>query len=115
MGFRENLKAQLQYADMLVKELAVRTGIKKPTLDSYLRSNGYSPSVEAAVKIAEALDVSVEYLVLGSETKRPPEAAGFPPELGHILAIAAQLGKKDRQRLLELAKMLKNIADQGSG
>jgi len=35
-------------------------GVKKQTIDSYLRENGYMPSAEAAVKIARALNVSVE-------------------------------------------------------
>ncbi|MCR4712926.1 MAG: helix-turn-helix domain-containing protein [Treponemataceae bacterium] len=65
MGFRENLKEVLIYQDITVKELAERTGISKHTLDHYLTKNGSRPQVELAVKIARALNVSVEYLVYG--------------------------------------------------
>ncbi len=67
MGFRENLKEELAYQDMKVKELAEKTGISKHTLDHYLTINGSQPQVELAVKIAQALNVSVEYLVLGKK------------------------------------------------
>jgi transcriptional regulator with XRE-family HTH domain len=67
MSFRENLKAQLAYKGLLVKELAALSGVKKQTIDSYLRENGYTPSAESAVAIARVLDVSVEYLVTGEE------------------------------------------------
>jgi lambda repressor-like predicted transcriptional regulator len=36
MGFRENLKAELTYSGILVKELAAEAGIKKHTIDNYL-------------------------------------------------------------------------------
>ena len=65
MGFRENLKEELIYQDITVKELSERTGISKHTLDHYLTKNGSRPQVELAVKIARALNVSVEYLVYG--------------------------------------------------
>jgi len=69
MGFRENLKSELSFQGILVKELSSQTGIKKRTLDNYLREKGNLPSVDIAVKIAEALNVSVEFLVTGKERK----------------------------------------------
>ncbi len=67
MGFRENLKDELIYQDLKVKELAEMTGISKHTLDHYLATNGSQPQAELAVKIAKALKVSVEDLVCGKE------------------------------------------------
>ena len=67
MGFRENLKDELTYKDMQTKELAALTGISLNTLNHYLVQNATSPSVENAVKIAKALNVSVEYLVTGED------------------------------------------------
>ena len=68
MGFRENLKDELTYQDITVKELSQRTGISKHTIDHYLTINGSQPQAELAVKIAQALNVSVESLVLGHES-----------------------------------------------
>ena len=67
MSFKENLKSELTYQGVLVKELAARTGISKRTIDNYLREKSSLPPVDVAVKIAEALNVSVEYLVNGHE------------------------------------------------
>ena len=70
MGFRENLRSELDYQDMIVKELSEKTGINKRTLDNYLTGHNSLPSADIAVKIAQALDVTVEYLVTGNDKKR---------------------------------------------
>jgi lambda repressor-like predicted transcriptional regulator len=44
VGFRENLKAELSYSGILVKELAAQTGIKKHTIDNYLSVRGRMPA-----------------------------------------------------------------------
>ena len=66
MSFKENLKDELEYQDMKVKELAFTTKINKRTIDNYLLENESQPTAENAVKIAQALGVSVEYLVTPS-------------------------------------------------
>ena len=66
MGFRENLKAELDYQGMLVKELAEKSGISKKTIDHYLITKPREPLVSNAVAIAKALNVTVEYLVTGN-------------------------------------------------
>lgn len=65
MAFRENLKCELEYQDIKVKELAILCGISRRTLDQYLSTSAKMPSAENAVKIANALNVSVEFLVTG--------------------------------------------------
>lgn len=67
MGFKENLKIELNYKDMTVKELAFASGVNKRTIDQYLSAAAKMPSAENAVKIATALGVSVEYLVTGKD------------------------------------------------
>ncbi len=82
MSFRDNLKDELQYQDITVKELAYKTGINKRTLDNYLRENESQPTVENAVKIAKALGVTTEYLVTGNESdKNVKRTAPELPEL----------------------------------
>jgi len=50
------------------------TGVKKRALDTYLLcENASMPPADVAVKIANALGVSVEYLVTGKETNTPPD------------------------------------------
>lgn len=68
--FRDNLKEQIEYKGMIIKELAAKSGISKRTIDTYVDSRGVVPNAEIAVRLAEALDTSVEYLVKGFESKR---------------------------------------------
>ncbi len=68
-SFRENLRNKLDFQGLTVKELSAKTGIVKGTLDNYLGVRGSIPSADIAVRIAEALNVSVEFLVNGEERK----------------------------------------------
>ena len=70
MAFKENLKSELDYKNIKVKELAAETGISRRTIDQYLASAAKMPSAENAVKIAKVLGVSVEYLVNGTENTK---------------------------------------------
>ena len=67
-NFRENLRNELDFQGMAVKELSAKTKIPVTTLDCYLRTRSTVPSAENAVKIARALRVSVERLVIGEDT-----------------------------------------------
>ena len=71
MGFKENLKDELKYQGILVKELADKCNIPKGTIDHYLAEKCTEPIAENAVKIAKALNVSVEYLVTGNDSSVP--------------------------------------------
>jgi transcriptional regulator with XRE-family HTH domain len=66
--FKKNLRMELDYQDLTVKELSAKTGIPKPTLDCYLGSRATMPPADIAVHIAQVLHVTVEYLVT-SENK----------------------------------------------
>jgi transcriptional regulator with XRE-family HTH domain len=113
MGFRENLKEQLKFSGMYVKELAELSGVKKKTLDGYLTAHHYTPSVENAVKIAKVLGVSVEYLVTGSENqKNSGEIPAFPYAESRLIAqISARLSERNRKMALALVKTIKNQDD----
>ena len=88
MGFRENLKDELKYQDMRVKELAEKTGISKRVIDHYLAEKFAEPTAETAVKIAQVLGVSVEYLVTGKDSSIPttikPEVIEILQEMNHL-------------------------------
>jgi transcriptional regulator with XRE-family HTH domain len=107
MGFKENLKAELSYSGMLVKELAAKTGVKKHTIDNYLNTHNAIPSAEVAVSIARALGVSVEYLITGEEIREEKTVASLAPDLRLLLHIAEQLDKKNRELAVKLLRILK--------
>ena len=108
MGFSENLKSQLLYSGMLVKELAAISGVKKKTIESYLGARAYTPSVYSAVNIARALGVSVEYLVTGSEGKKDRPFSSLPKDIQEIALVSERLNAKDRHIILALAHLLKD-------
>ena len=98
MGFRENLKAELSYSGLLVKELAAQAGLKKHTVDAYLSVRDRMPSADVAVRIARVLGVSVEYLITGNETAENKNAVRFSPGIRYMARIAEKL-KPDYQKI----------------
>ncbi|MDR2922915.1 MAG: helix-turn-helix domain-containing protein [Treponema sp.] len=113
MGFKENLKSELNYSGMLVKELSAKTGIKKHTLDNYLNTHNSVPNAETAVKIACALGVSVEHLVTGTEGRMKRTQPPLPPDMRLLVDIADKLSPKNRRLAIKLVKVLKEQEDEG--
>ncbi len=105
MGFKENLRDELQFQNMTVKELSIASGIKKQTLDNYLSTHNSIPSVEAAVKIAQALKVSVEYLVTGKDSFRLYEDQQFKI----ISMIFQELDEQHKQLLVDISRLIKRV------
>ena len=51
MGFAENLREELKFQDIQIKQLSAKTGISKNTIDKYLSEKRVQPGVENAVKL----------------------------------------------------------------
>jgi transcriptional regulator with XRE-family HTH domain len=115
MGFKENLKSELTYSGILVKELSAQTGIKKHTLDNYLNTHNSIPNAEAAVKIAKALGVTVEYLVTGTEGKAGKTQPPLSPDMRLLVDIADKLNPKNRRLAIKLVKVLREQENEGKG
>lgn len=116
MGFKENLKAELSGQDILVKELAARTGISKRTLDNYLRDKNSSPTAENAVRIARALGVTVEYLVTGTQSQETDSMEQSSEDLHIIMRKIKKLSPPERQLILSLISAIeKNFHENQSG
>ena len=103
MGFKENLKSELEYKGLLVKELAHKSGIKKQTLDNYLSTHNSIPNAEMAVKIAKALDTSVEYLITGetTESKKSEDS-----DINELTSKYQKLSDEKKAALLQIARLL---------
>jgi transcriptional regulator with XRE-family HTH domain len=71
MSFAENLRYELDYQSLVVKELSSKTGVNINTLNHYLSGRKSMPPADVAVKIASALGVTVEYLVTGMVKDEP--------------------------------------------
>ena len=105
MGFRENLRSELDYQDIMVKELADLTGISRHTLDNYLNVRERMPTADVAVKIAKALGVSVEYLVLGEDDKQDPPV--FGADIRVLVQNFKQLNQDDQKMIIAIIQLFK--------
>ncbi|MDR2718322.1 MAG: helix-turn-helix domain containing protein [Treponema sp.] len=113
MGFKENLKSELIYSGMMIKELCAITGIKRHTFDNYLNTHNSLPNAETVVKIARALGVSVEYLVTGKEEKNRKIQPPIPLDMQILVDMAEKLNPKNRRLAIKLVKVLKEQEDEG--
>ena len=93
----------MESRDIQIKELSEKTGISENTIKSYLKSDSAEPKVSKAVKIADALDVSVETLT-GYEK---PDMKLSSPELLELIKLSKQLSRTELDILISLAKNLK--------
>ena len=101
MGFRENLKSELQYKGMTVRELAELSGVNKQTIDNYLSIHNSMPSADVAVKISKVLEVSVEYLITGKDSS-PVSVSRYAPEVRKIADQAQAMSPYERHLILAL-------------
>ena len=103
MGFKENLKSELEYKGLLVKELAHKSGIKKQTLDNYLSTHNSIPNAEMAVKIAKALDTSVEFLITGEKNEIIKQEDS---DINELISKYKKLSEEKKSALLQIARLL---------
>lgn len=76
MSFRDNLKEAMFIANITTKELAAKTGIKEGTISNYLKNKGSLPNIKAGTDLANALNVSVNFLVYGYEEDKAKNSSG---------------------------------------
>jgi len=110
VNFKKNLRTELDYLGLTVKELSVKTGIAKGTLDCYLGARASMPPADIATKIANALDVTVEYLVTGQEIKKHDRILNH--NIRSIIQILIELSEKDIEVILGLSEILKNQSEK---
>lgn len=99
MAFKDRLREEIEFKGMLVKEVAAAAGISNSTFLSYIDARGVLPNVETAVKIAETLGVSVEYLVTGKDAARPSRLHEIQNIVDDLLAL-------DKEKIAVLRKMI---------
>jgi len=106
-NFKENLRNELNYQGITVKELSSRTGISIASLDCYLGTRATVPSVENAVKIARELKVSVEYLVIGEDAAIGSKKSNLSREAQEIIRLIGTLNQEQCKAILKLAQTFK--------
>ena len=107
-NFKENLRNELDYQGITVKELSARTGIPIASLDCYLGNRATVPSAVAAVKIAQALDVTVEYLAINKNVGTTRLDKKFGRETLELINWVENLNMEQSKAILKLVKTFKN-------
>ena len=69
MGFWQNVEIEREYQDMSRKELATKAGIAYASIGIGLDRNSV-PAADTALRIAKALNISLEYLITGAPSNR---------------------------------------------
>lgn len=75
-NFWDRVSNELEYKGLSNKELAIAVGIDPSNISKGLK-NKNSPSVETAVKIAQVLGVTVEFLVTGKNPSSDPNDSSY--------------------------------------
>ena len=113
LTFRKTLREELDYQGLTVKELALKSSVAKGALDTYLGKQASMPPADAAVRIASALGVTVEYLVSGDDSKNNKNAIFFSnPKKRSILRLFDELLPEDQKLTLDFVKILKKNRDE---
>ena len=111
--FGKTMRNELDYQGLTVKELAAKSVVAKGALDSYLGKQASMPPADAAVRIAEALGVTVEYLVKGEEnSKETPSYFYTSPKKRYLLRIFDELSQEDQKLIVDFVKLLKKNRDE---
>ena len=106
--FRQILREELDYQGLTVKELAAKSNVAKGAIDSYLGKQASIPPADKAAKIANALGVTVEYLLNGQDCNKESTTSFFSsPRKRTLLKIFDDLSPEDQLLALDLVKLLK--------
>lgn len=108
MSFRDNLRETLDFLYMEQKELAEKTGLSLKTIENYVKKDSSVPSVDKAVLIAQALGVSVEYLVNGDKNEKN-ETLNIQNVNREINSIFFKLNNYNQEVITSMAKLLLNM------
>ena len=107
-NFRENLRNELNFQGLTIKELSARTGIPVASLDCYLGTRATIPSVDAAFKIAQALKVSIDYLVTGDTIiKTNPSKKKRSQEAQNLINLIDNLNPEQCRAIYNMISILK--------
>ena len=102
MGFWENVESVREYKNLTRKELSAKAKFSIASISTGL-ARGSTPSADIAVRIAQVLGVSVEYLITGEDKESEIPAS---PKVRKLLELFSILDERDKQTVLNLVESL---------
>ena len=107
MSFKENLKEAMYCKNLTTVQLAALTDINSGTISSYLKTKNSMPPVDKALKLAKALDVSVDFLVNGFESKTDSSIQQKSLFSLEVFKVAKKMDELDKDEL----EIVNNLID----
>ena len=110
--FKDRLTDELNYQGISNKDFAHRVGISLGTLGMYLY-RGSIPAADIAVKMAQVLNITTEYLVLGTDNNKPIQTQTTKSDWQkkEINIIIDRLPQTQLENFLEIARAFKNAVE----
>lgn len=107
------MRETLDFLSMEQKELAAKTGLSLKTIENYVKKDSSIPSADRAVLIAQALGVTVEFLVTGQDGNKKERWQNHT--VHSIKQMLIELNDKDLEIILGLTKRLKDQQKYSTG
>ena len=112
MAFWDNVAVELDYLGMTNKALAEKAGFAASNISKGVRTDS-SPSADTAVRIAQVLGVSVEYLVNG--TNHVASTGELDLHLYHKYAgLITELESLPEHERVSIAKLISSLSHAAS-
>lgn len=95
--------------------LAMKLNLSQYLVSAY--ENGkHQPSLESLIQMSRLFHVSVDYLIGNTDIRTPIEdfaKEGFSQKEIELLSLFKKLNHKDKQRTIEILKVLNSIKEEG--
>lgn len=98
-SFKENLREELEFNGISIKDLSVQTKIPRRSIDNYLNSRSSMPPADYACRIAKVLNTTVEKLVGGNQAPVKNEKES---QNAKIIYLLNQAKSEDKKAILQL-------------
>lgn len=110
--FKDRLTDELNYQGISNKEFANKVGIGIGTLGMYLY-RGSIPAADVAVKMAQVLNTTTEYLIMGTDDKNPVQKQNTKSDWQkkEINFIMDHLPQEQLENFLEIARAFKKATE----
>ena len=105
MDFWKRVEEELEFQGKSKKELAILTDIKEQTLHKAFE-RGSTPSAETALKIAKALNVSIEFLITGKEPSEASENQRLDPQIKQLITKLNHFTPKQKKVIFDMADII---------
>lgn len=111
-SFKDRLTDELNYQGISNKEFANKVGIGIGTLGMYLY-RGSIPAADVAVKMAQVLNTTTEYLIMGTDDKNPVQKQNTKSDWQkkEINFIMDHLPQDQLENFLEIARAFKKATE----